>query len=163
MSLKDIAYWAGKPGHAIAVVMPDRLVDVDLTSWTTVRTVLDVTRAGALGTIHRAPRVDGWGGMAEFEGRSQYVPSRPSKEQAGEAVRTAWAEMKAEKEREDGDPVYLLEKLLKIHDWYANYSDDYGVVAASDRHWDRIQALRKIVPTAVGDALVAQYRPKEAS
>jgi hypothetical protein len=52
-----------------------------------------------------------------------------------------------------------LEGLLKHHDWYYAYSDDSRVYASGRKVWDRMQALKKLVDPARGDALWLEHAP----
>jgi len=47
---------------------------------------------------------------------------------------------------------------LKAHDWYYDYSDDYGIWMQGQRSWDRIQFLAKQVED--GQELIAQYKKR---
>ncbi len=158
---RQVRYFFEKQGHAFVLVFATETVAV-----TTLAQLRLVTEredfvglahytAGAVNTASK------WGGIVprvEGDGAS-YIANRATVEDAAEAIRTEALAMRAEADRIAADPAYALEQLLKTHDWYAHYSDDYGVCAASDRHWDRIQTLRAQVAPEIYDALLAKYAP----
>lgn len=155
--IRHVRYFFGKPGHAFALVFTSEIIDV-----VDPNGVYPLTqRDDFVGLVSKAPKTQ-WGGTVpriEHDGAS-YVADCATKELAADAVRAEALALRAEADRCAADPAYAAEKLLKTHDWYAHYSDSYGVCAASDRHWDRIQALLKQLPEAEAEALVAKYRPE---
>lgn len=157
--IRHVSYFRGKPGHEFALVYKDTVLPVptDDPMWSK---LLD--RPGFVGLVTKAPKTR-WGGMVPlslgYDGMS-YVIERESIEDAAIAVREEAERIEAEAEREAFEPAYALEKLLKSHDWFAHYSDDYRVLAASDAHWHKIETLRKLVPQETYDRLIEKYRPK---
>jgi hypothetical protein len=156
---RHVNYFVGKPGHAFALVFEHKIVHV-----TDRQHCLElVGREDLVGLVTWTPKTQ-WGGivplLGDADGASYVAGEHATIEEAVEAVRTRARELRAEYERVLADPAYALETLLKSHDWFAHNSDDYGVCAASDRHWDMIQALRAKVAPEVYEALLAKYQPK---
>lgn len=158
---RQVRYFFDKHGHAFVLVFAAETVPV-----TALAQLRLVDREDFVGLAHyTAGAVNAaskWGGIVPFiEGDgARYVSDYVTVEDAAEAIRAEARTLKAEADRIAADPAYAAEQLLKTHDWYAHNSDDYGVCAASDRHWDRIQALLKQLPAAQAEALVAKYRPE---
>lgn len=155
--VRHVRYFLGKSGHAFALVFTSDVIDV-----TDASTLYDLTqRPDFVGLVSKAPKT-AWCGMVqriEHDGAS-YTGQCATRDEAADAVRAEAAALRAEADRVASDPAYALEKMLKSHDWFAHYSDDYGVCAASDRHWEKIQAQMTKVSPEVAEALLAKYRPE---
>lgn len=153
---RQVNYFFGRAGHVFVLVFVAETIPV------TDRSQLQlVERVDFVGLVSKGPATE-WGGIVpRIDGDgARYVGREATVEDAVEAVRAEAAALRAEADRCAADPAYAAEQLLKTHDWYAHYSDDYGVCAASDRHWEKIQALLKQLPEADAAALVAKYQPK---
>lgn len=158
---RQVNYFVGKHGHAFALVFEHRIVHV-----TDRQHCLElIDRPDLVGLAQWATKTQ-WGGIVPLPGDADgasYVPAYATIEEVAEAIRVRARELRAEHERVTADPVYALEKALQAHDWFAHNSDDYGVCAASDRHWTKIQELRAKVTPEVYEALVAKYQPEVKS
>jgi len=154
---RHVNYFIGMTGHAFALVFEHEVIDV-----TDRRQCSDlVGRADFVGLVSKAPKT-AWCGMVpciEHDG-ANHTGERATKAEAADAVRAEADALRAEADHVASDPAYALEKLLKAHDWFAHYSDDYGVCAASDRHWNKIQEQMIKVSPEVAEALLAKYRPE---
>jgi hypothetical protein len=158
---RQVRYFFDKQGHAFVLVFVAETVAV-----TALAQLRLVDREDFVGLAHyTAGAVNAaakWGGIVpriEGDGAS-YVSGCATVEDAAEAVRAEARALRAEADRVASDPAYALEQLLKSHDWFAHYSDDYGVCAASDRHWEKIQELRAKIAPEVYEALLAKYQPE---
>jgi hypothetical protein len=156
--VRQVNYFLGKNGHLFALVFEHEVIDV-----TDRAQCLDlVKRADLVGLASKGPATQ-WGGIVPLPGDvegASYVVNAPSKADAADALRARARELQAEVDRENADPAYALEKLLKAHDWYAHNSDDDRVYRASEAHWRKIEALRAKVTSETYDALLAKYAPR---
>ncbi len=157
---RHVQYFIGMQGHEFWAVMRDGVVELRKTFNPAEKHYVFTDREDFVGLVSKAP-VTGWSGMVPLPDDKDGVSRTPealTMEEAIDAVRGAAEEVRAEAEREAADPAYRLEKEMSRHDWTSWASDDYGVAAAGDRHWDLIQSLRNGVEPHVYDMLLAKYK-----
>lgn len=171
MRVDAITYWTGKhfhPGRRIAVVMEDRVVDADLTSYqSALQAAYLINTPGFLGLITVAPAwPNEWGFTAVPErdvnlyGNGQRYKTR---DEAVNALKSEIAAYRAEQQRCVDEPAYALEKFLKTYDWTSHMSDDFRAWSAGERQARELEAFRQKVDAGTFETLIERYRPKTAS
>ena len=135
----------------------------DLTNWMESHQILSgIPIEKVAATFTKAPN-GGWGGKAVVPGlrceQTLYTAAKGDDLDAIEAMISGLA-AHARQVMAWQDKTVRLEALLASHDWYAAYSDDYGVCQAADRDLNTIMALMKEIDAETAQALFAKYAPQ---
>jgi len=174
MSLSTLYHWMNQAGRSRyhgpqqgAVLLKNGdVVTVDLTDWQARATLNKIHHEDVVATFTKAPR-GGWAGQATVKSLRGGTYSLYSSD-GGDDFEATKAEIvhkleeyEAEYARVESDPIAKLAALLKDHDWYSHFSDDFSVFSAGERSWRLIEEQAKLVDPGKARELFEQFSPKE--
>jgi hypothetical protein len=174
MSLNTLYHWMNEatrsgyrgPKQGAVLLKSGQVIELDFTDWQARNKLNAVGLDDVVATFTKAPR-GGWSGQASvrsLRGGTHNVYSQDGGNDF-DAVKNDILEKVAEYEadftRLEKDPEAKLEALLKSHDWYHAYSDDYRYYAAGERSWKLIQEQAKLVDTEKVRELFEKHSPED--
>ncbi len=176
MSLRSLRHWMNEatnkryagPTEAAVLLKDGTLITaIDLTDWQESYERLNAIDAEQVAaTLCKAPN-GGWGGTAAVPCATGGVQHLYTSKQ-GDDLDTCILQMTLKLVGHQTylhdlarDPEGMLDLLLRTHDWYAAYSDAPGVLAASDRHFNRARDLMMALPAETARAIFTKHAPED--
>jgi len=158
--------YAGPTEAAVLLKDGTQITAIDLTDWHESYERLNAIDADQVAaTFCKAPK-GGWGGTATVPcatGGMQHLYVSGQGDDLAACVLKMTLKLVGHQtylHQLANDPESLLDLLLRTHDWFAAYSDAPGVLAASDRHFDRARDLMAALPAEKVRAIFAKYAPE---
>lgn len=102
------------------------------------------------------------GSYTSPRGFEVYFPEKfDTSENFAKFAKQQWQEAVEQEASIQADPVALLERCLKEHDWYSAYSDDHSNWVRGNRQYKEIIDLLKKLPLEKAQELYSKYAPKD--